>query len=1380
MRKLIIPLMLILVMLAADSAYAVTEFVSLIRNGQPNNISSVSRATNVVTVTLSLAYPNNNLKPGQPIIISGVTDTSFNGKFTIVSAAADQLSFTYNQTASNATSSGGTASGDYSLLSTWVAAIFYTATTPVGCTLTTSATKVFSHDPITGTIADDVSVTLYRGGTAQDLTATVCHATPTQILVKGITGSAVPAANDQWRVDGSNYLTILDAGDSAIVVAECYNDWLSGLNDSGLSSTTIGTINDTTDATRYVKIYVPLSERHTGVGKDAAGNYTGFTLYPSASNKTILTIYCGYTRCIGIAVDLKGYAAGTAFTGTPNRAAYTCFEACLAFNGTGTTTAFYFNSVLVYLINCIAYNTPSGFYFYNTTTATVYNCTAVNCSSYGFHSNVSSARTTVAKNCLAYNNGQDFSQGTTYSPEGTFSVEYSVSKDASVTTVCPAGAGNRPNQTVTFFDSVNNNFCLAYNDTAARRWGEDLSADAVYPFSNDFEGNARVAPLWDIGADQSPAVFYRSVGPGNTTALVSNVSPASNALTITNTSNDSTATFLSALPLNVGVGDVIQYAQAGGSTPDNLVFITGRNSSTSYTVRTAGGSLPTAVTVGNTNWAIYRAYTSLANAENGIENTGIYSGLRNFDDWTSGGTAADSDAGKDLVTANQQWNIACYADAADTTALTIDGWTTAERCYLRVYAPFSATDTGITQRHSGGLWNTNAYRLEIPAPAASTGSFNICDNYVRIEGLQIQQDNSANNYSYPSTLLISGLTTGKNYIYVSNCIIRNANSANSGHGIKADDTYARTKIYNNIIYGYNCSGDSSDTIITGSQTSYIYNNTIVDGRRGINGGTATIAKNNIFQGCTYPASGTFAAGTDYNATNSAAIGYSVTGSGNTHDRVNQIFGFVDAANKDYHLLSTDVGATGVGVNLSSDTFIPFSSDIDSGLRWAPWSIGADQPAVGVAASVADGVPASWNAPATWASGVVPSATQDVVITANKIITFDKNDSGASPTCGTLTINGTLVIDTTTAANRTMVVNGDIIVKNGGVLTIRSNSSTSYSTTIKFNCATNAQYGLIVESGGTLDIQGTSKYDPDVVITALTQDGSHNAYIYCMDGSKSKIKFADISYMGASAWLKAGIYVYQITNGSSEYFYMEGSKIHHGYYGIQTNAGGNHVIFDNTIYSNSAGIKLSMYSANNLVASNVIYSNSGDGVTSTGNYDVLTRNIIRGNANGISLLGDGVIVCNNTLDSNTTNGIYVSASSADNAVIRNNIITTNTTGLTNSGTGTTIDRNFFYGNTANGSTGTNAITASNPNYISTDSSNVNFMSVDVGSAALGAGCRLDTGAAETHTNVGARTEYVYNITDNLKFNSLQAANDAAACTAGDTITVYSVSMDGRIE
>jgi hypothetical protein len=117
-----------------------------------------------------------------------------------------------------------------------------------------------------------------------------------------------------------------------------------------------------------------------------------------------------------------------------------------------------------------------------------------------------------------------------------------------------------------------------------------------------------------------------------------------------------------------------------------------------------------------------------------VENTGIDSSLRNFDDWTAGGDASTDDVGKDISStgSNTIWYIACYADAADTTAVTIDGWFFNDTATTEIYTPTSTSEVGTTQRHSG-LWSDSKYRIE-----ATASTIHVQEENVRIEGLQIK------------------------------------------------------------------------------------------------------------------------------------------------------------------------------------------------------------------------------------------------------------------------------------------------------------------------------------------------------------------------------------------------------------------------------------------------------------------------------------------------------------------------------------------------------------------------------------------------------------------------------------------------------------------
>ncbi|HLC95619.1 MAG TPA: hypothetical protein VJH89_03985, partial [Patescibacteria group bacterium] len=234
--------------------------------------------------------------------------------------------------------------------------------------------------------------------------------------------------------------------------------------------------------------------------------------------------------------------------------------------------------------------------------------------------------------------------------------------------------------------------------------------------------------------------IYRSVGPGATTALATG---ASNTLSIAT----STATFASALPDNIGVGDVIQYDSDNNGTIDVIAFIHGRTSSTVYTVKTASGGTPTATTADDNDWSIFRAYISLGNAEAGIENTGIASGVRNFD------TFSDS-TGRNLVTADEWWNITVYAgqDGMADTSATIANWTTDATHYIKIYTPYDSTEVGTSQRHLGKL-DTQKYYINTTATGNYSNNINVQQDYTRIEGLQTQMNTGG--FSFISGIVLN-------------------------------------------------------------------------------------------------------------------------------------------------------------------------------------------------------------------------------------------------------------------------------------------------------------------------------------------------------------------------------------------------------------------------------------------------------------------------------------------------------------------------------------------------------------------------------------------------------------------------------------------------
>ena len=192
----------------------------------------------------------------------------------------------------------------------------------------------------------------------------------------------------------------------------------------------------------------------------------------------------------------------------------------------------------------------------------------------------------------------------------------------------------------------------------------NLLPSTTYHFrveSTDISGNRATSTDYTFHtATTSPATpIYRSVGVGGENEIASSTTgtltiDASGNLTFSGTS----------MPNRVGVGDAIVYDSDDDNdidANDDIVFIYARASNTAYTVKDQFGANTATTTTGNDTWAVYRAYTSLANAEASTNNTSI---LPSYDTWSNGRNISNNATGT-----NEVWNIACYGDAVDTTAV---------------------------------------------------------------------------------------------------------------------------------------------------------------------------------------------------------------------------------------------------------------------------------------------------------------------------------------------------------------------------------------------------------------------------------------------------------------------------------------------------------------------------------------------------------------------------------------------------------------------------------------------------------------------------------------------------------------------------------------
>lgn len=300
----------------------------------------------------------------------------------------------------------------------------------------------------------------------------------------------------------------------------------------------------------------------------------------------------------------------------------------------------------------------------------------------------------------------------------------------------------------------------------------------------------------------------------------------------------------------------------------------------------------------------------------------------------------------DLVTNDEQLTIECRATTgvADTTKASFTGWTTDATRYIKVHSPYA-------HRHDG-KWNTSKYRLET---AGDWNNTTVCflesPCYYYFENLQISS--SANNSHTFEMLNVE--TTDATRIYVRNCIIRHTHATSERYtvnGFSYVNSADHAAVFNNcMLLNASQSGYVVYSNINGNgQKQYFYNCTFSGGgysfyRTGGSSYGSTYARNCIFYNPGTDIDGQGALHVDYASYCKTDITTtqldSITGGADE-----ATFTFVDAANYDFRLQSTDTGAKDAGTDISSNPdsapLAPLSTDIIYTARpyGSGWDLGA--------------------------------------------------------------------------------------------------------------------------------------------------------------------------------------------------------------------------------------------------------------------------------------------------------------------------------------------------------------------------------------------------------------------------------------------------------
>lgn len=273
----------------------------------------------------------------------------------------------------------------------------------------------------------------------------------------------------------------------------------------------------------------------------------------------------------------------------------------------------------------------------------------------------------------------------------------------------------------------------------------------------------------------------------------------------------------------------------------------------------------------------------------------------------------------------------CRGVAADTTAVTITGYTTTASDYIQI-------ECESADRHDG-KWNTSKYRLTVTDATALT----VSENYVRLVGLQISVAMTSQATRYG--IVFSGIDLA-NDIRVSHCLIKQCGgSTYYGGGVGTADTDLNLTVWNTVIFSpssVNSTGNRA--VVLSCATANLYNCTILGGYYGIQASAGTVAAKNCYAGklvaggsCYSGATLTLTTCASSDTTGSASLqsiaADTSTGAGHAG------FTNVTAGSEDYHLQSgsalIDVGTSDPGGGL-------FSDDIDGVTRSGTWDIGADE------------------------------------------------------------------------------------------------------------------------------------------------------------------------------------------------------------------------------------------------------------------------------------------------------------------------------------------------------------------------------------------------------------------------------------------------------
>ncbi len=280
-------------------------------------------------------------------------------------------------------------------------------------------------------------------------------------------------AMSSWESAQDRDLTA--TGDGEIAILECYNDWPTGLSDNL-------TINGwTTDATRYIEIRTPESERHDGTPE------SGFWMTSAVNTLTSRE----HIKLIGLDIHSTEASTGTVLYIGPYEAITATVDSCIVHGESSCYTGFAIgaHASTVNVRNTLFTKAArNGVAAGSTATTTLYNCVIAdnNTSDNEYRQGISSGATTTMTNTVAYNNNREDFDGT-----------------AATLTTC-ASSDSTAYGTGAITGIVSGDFNAAasedYHLSGASSALYDVGTDLSTTFTTDIDGDTWAD--WSIGFDQ--------------------------------------------------------------------------------------------------------------------------------------------------------------------------------------------------------------------------------------------------------------------------------------------------------------------------------------------------------------------------------------------------------------------------------------------------------------------------------------------------------------------------------------------------------------------------------------------------------------------------------------------------------------------------------------------------------------------------------------------------------------------------------------------------------------------------------------------------------------------------------------------------------------